>query len=200
MHTPPHIPNYPTAQYKHTQSTPGGQQGKVIVCTSAFCIRAPMCQTEIILESEGHLRESWRSTFFLFAGYSSSVWVENLIPEAALKLHKVSIQRWKVNFILKGSSNTNPHVQSLFPSYYPEAVAGNREMTLVSGGDKTPFYPQGSWKPMQDILSRPSSNGTHTHTQSMTHTQYPNTNAYICMVAIHILNIFKIHLCWNLCC
>lgn len=186
MHTPPHIPNYPTPssstiETRTTHTLQTGRGKSLFVCLLFFAFCAPFCQTEIVPESED-ICTNHVAQIFLTSGL-----FQELLGRNAKSLKQIwdsikfpfSNSKKKNTFYLKkGSSNTNPYARSQFPSHYPKAMAENREMTLVSQGDKSQLYLQGSWEPARYTQQARVLLNTRTLTCPMHwHTlKHPNTN------------------------
>lgn len=89
MHTLSHIPNDPATQYKHTQSTPGRQQGEAIVFLCAFYI----CVTLRLYRRVKDICTSHDAQYFLFSGHSN-IWGVQKIGFLQTALNSMMFPFW----------------------------------------------------------------------------------------------------------
>lgn len=118
MHTLSHIPNDPATQYKHTQSTPGRQQGEAIVFLCTFYI----CVTLRLYRRVKDICTSHDAQYFLFSGHSN-IWGVQKIGFLQTALNSMRFPFWdkkgkKLNtFILKQQLQHKLSAQSQLPSH-----------------------------------------------------------------------------------
>lgn len=118
MHTLSHIPNDPATQCKHTQSTPGRQQGEAIVFLCAFYI----CVTLRLYRRVKDICTSHDAQYFLFSGHSN-IWGVQKIGFLQTALNSMRFPFWdkkgkKLNtFILKQQLQHKLSAQSQLPSH-----------------------------------------------------------------------------------